>query len=99
MDLIIEATRSPKFHTESSTLRVYTPLRRASPPPSDMPPVLLEIFEEDLNKYFSKLARVSFMISLLINEDMDIVDATLQKEIPTKLEEVALLRGLLFRVA
>jgi len=48
-----------------------------------------------MRRYFSE-ADFPLMVSLAPEEDITMVDATFQREIPTKIEDVAALRTLLF---
>jgi hypothetical protein len=54
-----------------------------------------DISKEEMRKYSSK-ADFPSMVSLAPQEDITMVDASFQWEIPTKIEDVASLRTLLF---
>jgi len=62
------------------------------PQPSNSP---MDISEEEMRKYFSE-AHFPSMVSLALQDDITMVDAAFQQEIPTKIDDVAALRTLLF---
>ena len=70
---------------------------RECPFPGAEPSSPLKISEEELSKYFSD-ADFPSTVSLSTQEDLDMVAAALQKEIPTKTEDVDTLRTMLFRL-
>jgi DNA repair exonuclease SbcCD ATPase subunit len=92
----LQLAESPRFQEKESPFQAQVPPRQSTPSPAQpsSPP---KISEEELSKYFSE-ADFPSTVSLSTQEDLDMVAAVLQKEIPTKTEDVDTLRTMLFRL-
>jgi hypothetical protein len=86
---------SSRYQEKGSPLRNPLLSLKSTCPPAQPSTFPLDISEEEMREYFSE-ADFPSMISLAPHEDIYMVDEALQREIPTKIEDVAALRTLLF---
>lgn len=82
----LQLSESPRFQEKELSFQAQVPPRQSTPSPAQpsSPPKISEDFPST--------------VSLSTQEDLDMVAAALQKEIPTKTEDVDTLRTMLFRL-